>query len=187
MELFNNTLHLFNDLIKGIFISVLFVICINVFLKKIDTIQALNILRWLLIISAIAEIIYICISFLNIESTGTYWLMFACNCLLPFVLLSKIGNNKYLLLIISIVINSGWLFELFVTYATSIHRDYAPTGYISYLPVTILTKGIFVGLATLIIGNLMVTVKNKTSILGIISKTQILNKHQNERAFRQDQ
>jgi hypothetical protein len=181
MDLFFAITSLFHDLlINGLFISILFIICVGRISKKIDIQQPLNILRWIIITQAILGIIGLQITFFTKEvaylnrATGPYWwaflLMLVCSSLLPFILLhKKLSHNKTLLLVISIAINIGWLFERFVIVVTSLHRDYAPSSYSSEFTfppflLYLLLEGIIVGVVALIAGNI-ITRNNLTPIL----------------------
>ena len=80
------------------------------------------------------------------------------NCTFPLILLNKrIGKNIYIILLVTLLMNWGWLFESFVIHITSMHRDYAqsdyPNHFISIREVELLIKGFFVGVFALIIGN----------------------------------
>lgn len=55
-----------------------------------------------------------------------YWTMMFCHSVLPLLLLfRKLRSNKYLILLISILLNIGAWFEKFVI-IMSLHRDYIP-------------------------------------------------------------
>lgn len=181
MELFFAITDLLHDLlINGLFISVLFIICTGRILKKIDTKQPLNILRWIIITYATLSIISLQVAFLAKEdiaflnrATGPYWwsylLMLVCSSLFPFILLhKKLRHNKTLLFVVSMAINIGWLFERYVIIVTSLHRDYAPPGYSSEFTFPpflfyLLLEGIIVGVLALAAGNMMP--KNSNTLL----------------------
>ncbi len=87
--------------------------------------------------------------------------------LLPLLLLFKKFRTKiYLVLAISVFMNLSWLFESFVIYVTSLHRDYANDTN-AFLPYNrelfIIVKGFALGIIALLFGNLIE--KNKLSRL----------------------
>lgn len=178
MDLFFNIVKLFQEtLISGMFISVLFIICLGYISKKINIKQPLNILRWIIITYATIGLLSIPIALTIYDgylerATGPYWwsylLMLISSSCFPFILLhKKISSKKFLLLIISTVINIGWLFERFVIIATSIHRDYAMENKITWfslIPVTTILNGLSIGLLAFLTGN-MISRNNKPFIL----------------------
>lgn len=181
MELFYNIHKLFQAvLISGMFISVLFVICSGYLFKKINIQLPLDILCWIMITYASLQLLSIIIGVSTYESyldraTGPYWwsylIMLASSSCLPFILLNrKIRSKKFLVFIISIIINCGWLFERYVIIVTSLHRDYAPPGYTtstswtSLIPFDLIFFGIIIGLLALLAGN-MATRGSRTFIL----------------------
>lgn len=174
-----------NNLIRGIFISVLFVIIIGHFFKNIDTGYAFSILRWLIISYAITSVILVFMQLITqgvssfTRATGqywfAYWIMLIGSCIFPFTLLyRKFANKKYFLLLVSIMINLGWLFESFVIHVIYIHRDYLPpweesNNFITYLlpfkrEIIVITKGLLLGIFVILAGNFILKVKQKKHI-----------------------
>jgi Ni/Fe-hydrogenase subunit HybB-like protein len=73
------------------------------------------------------------------RATGPYafffWLLIACNILIPQLLWSgSVRRNVYLLFLISIIINIGMWLERFVIVIVSLHRDYLPSAWGMYTP-----------------------------------------------------
>jgi molybdopterin-containing oxidoreductase family membrane subunit len=74
-----------------------------------------------------------------------YWLLIACNIVIPQLLWSrKVRWNVPLLFIISIVINIGMWLERFVIIVTSLHHDFLPSSWAMYKP-TIWDFSMFLG------------------------------------------
>jgi hypothetical protein len=161
-------------LLRGIFISVIIVWIAKLFIKHINIVYTKLILKWIMIGYAglcIFQLILL-LSFVEIgdsfiESvTGefwfSYWLMWSANTILPLILLFKrIGDKLIFLLLVAILMNSGWLFESFVIHVTSFHRDY-PSDYKMndwLLPrsseVYNIINGFVLGIVVLIAGNLL--------------------------------
>lgn len=172
------------------FISILFLIGTGYISKKINIQLPLDILCWIMIAYSSLGLLSIIIGIATYESyldraTGPYWrsylIMLSSSTLLPFVLLNqKIRSKKFLVFIISIIINSGWLFERFVLGMVSIHRDYMPPGsedtsllsVFSFFPSDLIPIGICIGLLTLIAGNIKAW-KNKALILNNNLKNEL--------------
>lgn len=117
------------------------------FKTKFKTKEALNIVRWIIIIYAAVTTTFFIIGMVFIpeefaltnRATGpywfAYWLMLICSTFLPFTLLSKKLASKFLyVFLVSVLLKIGAYFERFVIVVTSLHRDYAPQGSNSYLP-----------------------------------------------------
>lgn len=177
-----------NNLVRGIFISVLFVIIIGRYFKAINTEYAFSILRWLIILYTTASVIFI-ITQLTAQGTSSftratgsywfaYWIMLVSSCVFPFILLlKKFANKKYILLLVAIIINLGWLFESFVIHITSIHRDYLPPSeygnsfITSLLPfkweLIVIAKGLLLGIFVILAGNFIFRIKQKKHIYDI--------------------
>lgn len=67
-----------------------------------------------------------------------YWTMVGCNVLTPQLLwFKKIRSNLLLVFILSIFINIGMWFERFVIIVTSLHRDFLPSSWSTYIPTKI--------------------------------------------------
>ncbi|MEJ2880367.1 hypothetical protein [Pedobacter sp. GR22-6] len=147
-----------NDIfIKSLFISILSIILVGKVFKA-DNRNAFIITKVIILIyAALNTICYIAVYFspaamesFVARATGPYrsafYLMLVPNTLLPLSLLFKrLGRNKYVLLILSVLMNIGWIFELLTIYSTDMHRDYAATR-LSFNPLWfILLNGIFIG------------------------------------------
>lgn len=64
-----------------------------------------------------------------------FWLMMACNVLLPQALwFKRIRHNPLLLFVIALLINVGMWTERFVIVVTSLHNDFLPSAWGIYLP-----------------------------------------------------
>lgn len=176
MKTFNDIIFLFDHhLINGIFISTLVILLVRIFLKKLNSPIALNMIRWLLIVYAIGAVLSFVIPLVFIKDsdysvfwqriTGehgySYWLMIIVS-ISPFLLLSKkLGHHIYFILFLSLLVNMGWLFESFVIRITSLHRDYSDR----YLPwnreLIIALKGLIVGIIAVVIGNIISSTRKK--------------------------
>lgn len=67
-----------------------------------------------------------------------YWIMVSCNVGVPQLLWFRwVRHNFTLVFIISIFVNIGMWFERFVIIVTSLHRDFLPSSWTSYVPTTI--------------------------------------------------
>jgi hypothetical protein len=164
METFYLITHLIDSIfIKGLFISVLSIIIVGRVLKA-DTRNAFAIIKWIVFVYAALNIVYYyAVSFsgemlsFNERAMGpynlVYYLMMVPNTLLPLLLLfKKWGRNKYILLALSLLMNVGWMFELFTIYNTDFHIDH-----IHSLPSLnflwfIALKGVFIGAVIYAIG-----------------------------------
>jgi len=161
-----------DQFIDGIFISVLLLIVVKKFFKSIKIHAALEILCYLIILYCLLSIAYIILisvfkvdsnlytSFIN-RATGFYkWayiLMLTAHSFIPlFLFFKKIRNKIYLVFILALFMNLGWLFESFVIHLTTIHRDYDANRN-AFLPfesdLLIFGKGLLLGIIALIIGN----------------------------------
>ncbi len=64
-----------------------------------------------------------------------YWLLIACNIVIPQCLWSrKVRNNVAILFVISLVVNVGMWLERFVIVVISLHRDFLPSSWGMYYP-----------------------------------------------------
>lgn len=170
-----------NNFIRGIFVGVAFIIFVRLlFKRKIETVISLEIIRWILISYSILTIISWLLLFMFPHSekyafleraTGqyawAYWIMLIMNCVIPLLLINKkIGKNIYIIFLISLFMNLGWLFEKFVIIVTSFHRNYPNNEYalslINSRELIIVTKGFCIGLISLIIGNGIKKLKHKS-------------------------
>ena len=74
-----------------------------------------------------------------------YWLLIACNIVIPQCLWSrKVRNNVGLLFVVAMVVNCGMWLERFVIVVISLHRDFLPSSWGMYYP-TRWDWGAFVG------------------------------------------
>ena len=68
----------------------------------------------------------------------SYWIMVSCNVLVPQLLWwKKIRTTIGAVFLISIIVNIGMWFERFVIIVTSLHRDFLPSSWSSYVPTSI--------------------------------------------------
>ncbi len=64
-----------------------------------------------------------------------YWLLIACNIVIPQLLwLGQVRSKVFLLWVISLVVNVGMWLERFVIIVVSLHRDYLPSSWGMYAP-----------------------------------------------------
>jgi molybdopterin-containing oxidoreductase family membrane subunit len=67
-----------------------------------------------------------------------YWLMVACNVVLPQLLwLRGVRSNPAMLFVLTIFVNIGMWFERFIIIVTSLHRDFLPSSWSDYTPTPI--------------------------------------------------
>lgn len=153
-----------DNVTKGIFMSVLMVIFYHFILKDKHTVNYSSlILKWIILTNILINIISLTLSILeNTDSsiivqriTGpyfwAYWFMFFFSLTFPLsLLLNKFKNKLYWLLLVSLLMNIGWLFESLIIYITSIQREVS-TGSNTFSILTprllILTKGLLLGFA----------------------------------------
>lgn len=100
--------------------------------------KALNVVRWVIVTYAVLSVFQTFgIIFRPTEhsfmtrATGpygfAYWIMLACEVLLPFTLLiEKLGRNSFYIMLIAILLRIGKFFEIWVILVTSFHLDYVP-------------------------------------------------------------
>jgi hypothetical protein len=169
-----------DNIIKGIFFSVLLVVLTKLILKKLDVYNAKNILKWTIIVYSIGVIIGLFLllifphsekySFIN-RATGpywwAYWLMLTMNSIFPLLLLfKKLGDKIYFLLFVSMLMNIGWFFESFVSLMTSLNYDdanYNPS-FLNSREISIIIKGLVFGFGTLVLGNIIEWKKTETYV-----------------------
>ena len=64
-----------------------------------------------------------------------YWLLITCNIVIPQVLWSrKVRNSVPMLFVVALVVNVGMWLERFVIVVVSLHRDYIPSAWGTYIP-----------------------------------------------------
>jgi Ni/Fe-hydrogenase subunit HybB-like protein len=64
-----------------------------------------------------------------------YWMLIACNIVIPQCLWSrKVRNNVAILFVISLIVNVGMWLERFVIVVISLHRDFLPSSWGMYYP-----------------------------------------------------
>jgi Ni/Fe-hydrogenase subunit HybB-like protein len=75
----------------------------------------------------------------------SYWIMVSCNVLFPQLFwFRKIRRSVPIMLVIAILVNVGMWFERFVIVVTSLHRDFLPSSWGTFIP-TIFDIGILAG------------------------------------------
>lgn len=135
---------------------------------KADTRNAFVIIKWIILVhGGLSIVYYYMVSFsaaemisFNERAIGQYsfafYLMLVPNTLLPLLLLfKKLGRNKYVLLVLSLLMNMGWILELFTIYNTDFYIDN-----IHSLPSLnflwfIALKGVFIGAVIYAIGRVV--------------------------------
>ena len=76
---------------------------------------------------------------------ATYWIMITCNVFIPqFFWFKAVRRSIPLMFIISIFVNIGMWFERYVITVTSLHRDFLPVNWGTWIP-TIYDIGVLVG------------------------------------------
>ncbi len=160
--------------IKGIFISILLIIIIKLISKnKIETVLSTKIIKWIIIIYSFGVLVNTILIFIFPttekyafleRATGpywwAYWLMVSMNSIIPLILLNPtIGRKISFLLIISLLMNIGWLFESFVVHMTSLDSDFITEDYNPYLPnnreFNIIFNGFVLGIILIVIENII--------------------------------
>lgn len=64
-----------------------------------------------------------------------YWLLLACNIAIPQALwFTAVRRNVYALFVLSLIINVGMWLERFIIVVVSLHRDYLPSSWSTYVP-----------------------------------------------------
>jgi molybdopterin-containing oxidoreductase family membrane subunit len=64
-----------------------------------------------------------------------YWLLIACNVVIPQLLWSpRVRNSVPMLFILSLIVNVGMWLERFIIVVTSLHRDFLPSSWDMYYP-----------------------------------------------------
>jgi len=77
----------------------------------------------------------------------SYWIMVSCNVLAPQVFwFKKLRRSIPVMFVVSIFVNIGMWFERYVIITTSLHRDFLPSSWGTYLP-SWTDWGLFVGFA----------------------------------------
>lgn len=175
IEIYSEFLKLISDyLIKGIFISILVIILIKLIAKsKIKIVKSTEIIKWIIVIYSFGVLVHTILiftfpptrknDFLD-RATGpywwAYWLMLSMNSIIPLILLNrKIGRKIYFLVIISLLMNIGWLFESFVIHSTNLSRDFIGEEYNPYFPskreFTIIFNGFLFGIILVVVENII--------------------------------
>lgn len=139
------------------------------FKNRLKCKKALNIVRWFIIVYSAVTVSHYIIGMIcapaeyafTQRATGPnmflFWLMLLCNIGLPFTLLiKKLASKYWYVLLVAILIKSGFYFERYVIIVTSLHRDYFPSndgildfGVLSFLAILFLQGFI---LALLLLG-----------------------------------
>jgi len=164
-------LNLLTSFIDGVFIKSLFISILSIMLAdkvlKTDTRNAFVIIRGLILVYAGLNISYYFIVYFSPTASDSfferirgpysfaYYLMIVPNTILPLLLLfNRLGSNKYILLILSFLMNIGWVFDLFIIYSTDISRNNTSIG-LSFNSLWFITiYGIFIGSVIYAIGRL---------------------------------
>jgi hypothetical protein len=176
MELFGDILKFVNDnFIRGIFVSILIILFTKAFFKKLDVLIATRIITFLILFYSVFTILFYAILLLfkiNLEQFNfieravgpykyTYWFMIITNIFFPLLLFFKKINSKLiLLLLISILMNIGWIYESLVILMSS---EYTNIFNINdcYISIYSLSIAFMKGIIIVIIGNLFYFSKNK--------------------------
>ncbi len=152
-------------LIKGLFISVIIIILSKLISKnKINTNIAKDILKYIIITHALVMIIYTLVLLIFPQPgigpvnrlTGPYWyayyILYSSNAVLPLSLLNKkLANNLYIILMISVLINIGWIIESF-----AMHLADSRSGYLPYKSeISIFVNQLIIGVLLLVVGNII--------------------------------
>ena len=75
-----------------------------------------------------------------------YWIMVTCNVMIPQLFwVKKFRRSIPLMFVVSLYVNIGMYFERFVIIVTSLHRDFLPSSWGTYVPTSV-EWGIFTGL-----------------------------------------
>ena len=163
------------NVISGLFISVLLIALVRKYFEKIDTLVAIQIIRWLLICYSAGVVINFLLSFIATQepypavfwerATGDYWfayMIMLVGSISPLLLLvRKLGNNVYCLALVALLMDIGSLMETFIIRVVSMHRDYVN----DFLPwdreIAMALQGLIMGIVILVIGNLIYQAKGK--------------------------
>ncbi len=167
MESLFDILSLINNyIIHGIFISVLLIGLLRHFSKRISVRNAVNVVRWTIISYACLCLTYLLVNwiispprdssaFVNRASgpyAFAYWAMTAAHTLLPFVLLSKKHGQKLkVIFLVALLMNLGWLLEIFIIRLTSVHRDYLPSSF--KMETNVIVSGLLFAVFAMAVGN----------------------------------
>jgi hypothetical protein len=172
MEIFLGFVSYFYDyLIKGIFISVLILILAQQLLNdKKGTLYAAKIIKWIVIIYAIAYLITIPLDLIVATDSYTtyailnrafgpywfpYWFSLIVTCVFPLSLFwRKLGANLYVLLVVAILMNKSLMYELFVTDMKSSVSSWQ-MNFPSDFEILSVFSGFFVGIIVLILGEML--------------------------------
>jgi molybdopterin-containing oxidoreductase family membrane subunit len=78
---------------------------------------------------------YVSLNRLTGPYSGLYFLLLACNFLVPQVLwFRKMRSNVVVLFVVALVVNVGMWLERFIIVVTSLHRDFLPSSWRMYYP-----------------------------------------------------
>ncbi len=171
------------NVIIGIPFTIVFFLLIKRLWKHYDDSVAFQIIRYFLISCALIACIIFIIPFFNIygieneaynffkRAEGWYFYSYLTLMLfhlfIPlFLFFNKIGGNKIWLLLISLGMNIGMIFESFVIFVTSIHRDYVPGNLIPvefpWRELNAMICGIIFGIVVFVISEVVKKVKRKS-------------------------
>lgn len=141
MELYTRFLEIIDaNLIHCLIPIILTLILVELFFKnRFETRKALNLFRWIIIVySVITWTFYLIGMTMNPEkysfierATGpykiAYWIMFSFALIFPLTLFIKRAASKFwYVLLVAFAIKTGYYFERFVIFTTSLHSDYLP-------------------------------------------------------------
>lgn len=179
MEEFSDILNfIFNNFIRVLFISILLIAFVRHYLKKVDTQTAITIIKWLLIVYSTGIVINFLLALIITNDskdsvfwkriTGPYWFAYwimLFGSISPFLLLiRKLGSKIYFIAFLAILMNIGWLFEVIIIRITSTQRDYINSNLPWDAEMLIVLQGMLLGIAYLILGNLVYQVRNKNRL-----------------------
>ncbi len=168
LETFEQILDFFSHLlIRGIFISVLVILFAKLISRnRIETDTSFQIIRWTILVYAfgvITSFIFLIIfkdkqEYLSDWTNKYWWSLLIGNSIIPLTLLNKkLSKKTFYILLISLLMNHGWLIESFLIHIPAMFRDLELDNYNPFLPnkyeVEIFIKGTLFGLVSLIIGN----------------------------------
>lgn len=174
-------LFLLTNFINGIFIKSLCISILSIMIAgkilKTDTRNAFAIVKWLIVVYAGLNITYYLLVYFSPGVMDSFWeraagpysfawyLMYLPNTVLPLLLLFKnIGRNKYVLLILSFLMNIGWMFDSFVYYTTTIESNQRPARSSFDFLWFIVLWGVFIGSVIYAVGRAIKPNRSKTIV-----------------------
>ncbi len=135
MEIYNRILELITiNIIYCLPPIILTLILVElIFKNRFETKKVLNLFRWVIIIYVVISLIFHKINsggFFSVQNLNgpyllAFWTMIIGFFVMPLSLLyNKLGFKKWYILLVSIGLNIGVLFERFIIIITSLHRDF---------------------------------------------------------------